>query len=682
MGGHVGLMRPGIWLMQQVRYPVKFLTVMACMLLPMLLLTWQLWQSSVERSNTLIQEQQGVALLKPLSQIESNLSGLALLTLPGVPATRQRERFLPLQSALALWNKALDQVGRDRYIAAARGELQTLDAFRQDLLGQQLETAEYRVNSTPPAIQAIRADIYERSGLVLENSMLRFSLGQQMVVLHPYYQTQLRAVAYRLRPLSKAIPEHELTIEELGAMQDLLDRWADSLPILSNSYERSTDEADRDRMDRDDRRMAAQVQLLREVLQRLRNEDRLTDRVLLRGMQPVLNSMWRIADEAWQRSVRTLETHLQSALHSERQQQWALLGLVAFSLALAAYLFLAFYLCTMRDIHQLEEATARLLASGGGGGVNAADFRLTSRDELSRVSAAFLEFAYSLTEENARRRTMEASLQQEKVQAESAVQQLREAQDSLLESERLASLGGLVAGVAHEINTPVGVALTAASHLSETVRRMRELVDQGAVRKSDLTQFMQQVEDTASLISSNSLRAADLIRGFKEIAVDQTSEVRRKFDLHDYIEEVLDSLRPHYKRRPVHITLDCPEGCEMDSYPGAIAQVLTNLVMNALIHAFEPEQDGAILIRVTLPDEERIRLQFMDNGKGVAPEHVGHLFDPFFTTRRGSGGSGLGLNIVYNLVRRRLGGSIEVDSTPGQGCRFTMLLPRVAGQGE
>lgn len=290
-------------------------------------------------------------------------------------------------------------------------------------------------------------------------------------------------------------------------------------------------------------------------------------------------------------------------------------------------------------------------------------------DELRR-SAAELEHRVE-------ERTAELVRVNEALQG--TVADLRRTQAELVQAEKMASLGQLVAGVAHEINTPVGTALTAASHLEERARSFAAVVAGGQIRRSELERFIERAGEVSRLLLSNLERAAGLIREFKQVAVDQTSAERRSFDLGEYLEGVLVSLGPNYRRTPHSVTLRCPDGIVMDSFPGAVSQVVTNLVINALAHAFPEGKAGSVTLLVAPgPEPGRVILDFADDGVGIPPENIGRIFDPFFTTRRGAGGSGLGLHIVYNLVTASLGGQITVDSTPGQGTRFTVILPLVA----
>lgn len=230
--------------------------------------------------------------------------------------------------------------------------------------------------------------------------------------------------------------------------------------------------------------------------------------------------------------------------------------------------------------------------------------------------------------------------------------------------------------MAHEINTPVGIALTSASVLKEATDHISAAVAGGSVKKTDIVRYLETAGESARLIMNNAYRAAHLIHSFKQIAVDQVSEARRLFELRDYIGEVISSLQPTLKKTRIRIDIDCPPDIMLDSYPGALAQVLTNLVLNCVEHAFDADTAGNIHIGVRR-DGEWIAMQVRDNGRGIAPDMLDRVFDPFVTTRRGQGGTGLGLNIVFNLIAKQFGGTITVSSTLGQGATFLLRLPTV-----
>jgi signal transduction histidine kinase len=301
------------------------------------------------------------------------------------------------------------------------------------------------------------------------------------------------------------------------------------------------------------------------------------------------------------------------------------------------------------------------------------------RDELGEVIRGFNKIQRRLKSTIARIREAEDAARRSSEQTAKAMQDLRQTQESLLQAERLASLGSLVAGVAHEINTPVGIALTSASVLKAATDELQHAVATVGLKKSEMLRYLDTASESARLIMNNAYRAAHLIHSFKQIAVDQTSEARRPFGLKEYIEEIVSSLQPKLKKTVLELVLDCPAEIVLDSYPGAFAQVITNLILNCVEHAFEPDTPGTIAIRARL-DGDIVELHVKDNGKGIAPDVLDRIFDPFFTTRRGQGGTGLGLNIVYNLIAKQFAGTIAVASTLGQGTHFTLRFARVTAR--
>ena len=279
-----------------------------------------------------------------------------------------------------------------------------------------------------------------------------------------------------------------------------------------------------------------------------------------------------------------------------------------------------------------------------------------------------------------RRRQSESALREAKDSAERTLEQLRRTQRSLIQAEKLAATSLLVAGVAHEINTPVGVALTGATFLGGTTRELRRLFETEAMRYRDLEGYLLTAAETLGLVEYNMKRAAELVKSFKQVAVDQTSQDRRRFDLPGYIREVMTSLGPRLRKGGHRVEVDSPPALEVDSFPGALAQILTNLVINAVVHGFDGERSGCITIQVS-GEEDVVRLVCTDNGNGIPEKHLNKVFDAFFTTKRSEGGTGLGLHIVYNLATTTLGGSISVRSEVGQGTTFELTFPRVAAAG-
>lgn len=262
--------------------------------------------------------------------------------------------------------------------------------------------------------------------------------------------------------------------------------------------------------------------------------------------------------------------------------------------------------------------------------------------------------------------------------AEQSLATLQQAQKHLVQSEKMAALGGLVAGIAHEINTPVGVSITAATHLQEKVKDLTTEYRANTLKRGQLGSFIETATETLEITMANLTRAAELVASFKQVAVDQSSEDHRRFNLKAYLNEILLSLKHEYKRTKHTIEVMGAEDVEIDSYPGAFSQVITNLLMNSLIHAYEPDSSGCIRLDIRRENGSAL-LIYSDDGKGIPPENMGRIFEPFFTTRRGRGGSGLGMHIVYNLVTTKLNGSIVCTSEVGRGTTFALTIPITSG---
>ncbi|MCP1609420.1 signal transduction histidine kinase [Azospirillum lipoferum] len=253
--------------------------------------------------------------------------------------------------------------------------------------------------------------------------------------------------------------------------------------------------------------------------------------------------------------------------------------------------------------------------------------------------------------------------------------ELRDAQASLIQAEKLASLAQLVAGVAHEVNTPIGVTLTAISHLGEVVGRIRTLFEENRIRRSDFQEFLDVAWESTRMILSNVERATSLIQSFKQVASDQASGERRPFDLAAYVDEILLSLRPRLRGTRVTVELDIPAGLIVDGYPGSFAQVLSNLIINALVHAFDEGEAGRILLSAREEPAGWIEMHYADDGKGVPADIRPRIFEPFFTTKRGLGASGLGLSICANIMTGTMRGSIALEDGEGRGTRFLLRFP-------
>ena len=250
-------------------------------------------------------------------------------------------------------------------------------------------------------------------------------------------------------------------------------------------------------------------------------------------------------------------------------------------------------------------------------------------------------------------------------------------QKELVQSEKMASLGALVAGVAHEVNTPVGISVSAASFLQGRTLALRRHLDSNASDPTAIREFLDDAEESARLLLSNAGRAADLIQSFKQVSVDRVSEKHRNFLLREYLEETVANLRPELRQTLHRVEIACPRDLEIEGYPGPLAQALSNLVMNSIRHAWPHDVAGTIRLEAKQEEKDSIVLRCSDDGCGVPARILGKLFEPFFTTVRGKGGSGLGLYIVYNIVTQTLGGTIDVESEVGVGTTFTLRFPRV-----
>ncbi|TXK71808.1 sensor histidine kinase [Paenibacillus sp. N3.4] len=239
----------------------------------------------------------------------------------------------------------------------------------------------------------------------------------------------------------------------------------------------------------------------------------------------------------------------------------------------------------------------------------------------------------------------------------------------------MGALGNLVAGVSHEINTPIGIGVTAISYLDQKTEQFQSLYETGKMKKSDLEQFLAVIRETNEMVHTNLERASSLVRSFKQISIDQSIEEKRSFHMKEYLEGIVTSLKPTLKKTKLRVDVYCSPDLVVYTYPGALSQIITNLVMNSLNHAFAPNEEGSLSLRVT-QTQDQISIAYTDDGKGMNQEVLDKIFDPFFTTSRGRGGTGLGMNIVYNLVTQSLNGTITCSSTLGLGSLFMINIPK------
>jgi signal transduction histidine kinase len=285
-----------------------------------------------------------------------------------------------------------------------------------------------------------------------------------------------------------------------------------------------------------------------------------------------------------------------------------------------------------------------------------------------------LDASYEITEVASAFNDMVNDLGGRYNELQQAMNTIQQTQKQLVESEKMVALGNLVAGVSHEINTPIGIGVTAVSYMDEKSKEFQTLFQENKMKKSDLDDYLKMVRETTGMIQTNLRRASELIKSFKQVAVDRSAQTKRKFKIKSYIEEVLVSLQPNLKKTKHHVTVRGDEDIQLFNDPGAVSQVITNLVMNSLIHAFDNDAEGSIQIEITKHQHEVI-IHYNDDGKGMPPEVVNQIFNPFFTTNRSGGGTGLGMHIVYNLVTQSLAGTIRCESKAGAGTMFIIQIP-------
>lgn len=368
-----------------------------------------------------------------------------------------------------------------------------------------------------------------------------------------------------------------------------------------------------------------------------------------------------------------------------------LLGLIVFvlSLLIAGYLSYRLHKSITRPIFELAH-TAQRVADSNDYSIRA---DLLSADELGKLTLSFNGMLAALQRYD--------DIQQEKEQEirhlnedlenkvlnrtrdlaktnltlQDSLDKLRQTQHQLVEQEKMASLGSLVAGIAHEVNTPIGICVTANTHMEDTIRQTIKEFDENKLTRSGFQKALQHIQESAAITQNNLQRAASLVKSFKLVAVDQSSEEKRLFNLVEYVDNILLSLRPKLKKVPHTITIDMDRQLNLYSSPGAFSQIFTNLIMNSLTHAFAEQQQGNINVRA-YQEQDQLVIVYSDDGQGIPADILPRLFEPFVTSKRGQGGSGLGAHIIYNLVTQVLGGQIVCDSIQGKGTIFTIRLPK------
>ncbi|MEO6276437.1 HAMP domain-containing sensor histidine kinase [Roseateles sp.] len=375
-------------------------------------------------------------------------------------------------------------------------------------------------------------------------------------------------------------------------------------------------------------------------------------------------------------------------LRAKRAEVWRTVWRSGLTLTLSLVLMLwVLQRYVLRPMTELTGAAEALAA-----GRLEQPLHVSGADEIARVGVAMDRMRQALLsafealrqhnlnlEETVTQRT--AELTASNAELSQALETLQTAQRELVESEKLASLGRLVAGVAHELNTPLGNALTVVSALDDRYKQLENMLSGGVqLRRSTLEELARDTRRGQDILQRNVQKAADLVRDFKQVAVDQTNDMRRDFDLRKVVEDVLVMVEPSFKKTPFVIQTDLSPRLMMNSYPGALGQVLTNLLMNALVHGFDGLAQGRLTVHCATLNEAEAELSISDDGRGMDESVRRRIFDPFFTTKLGTGGSGLGMHIVHSIVTNVLGGQIEVKSTPGQGTQMLMRLPLCAPQ--
>jgi signal transduction histidine kinase len=497
-------------------------------------------------------------------------------------------------------------------------------------------------------LYAILEDTARSNGLIVPAlNKSRESFSTTLVLTNVFYLTPTRQtseeVTKNLETIEATIPvmmdlaDNDLQRGALGALGYRAVSWRLGIAQLSESF-------------------AMRTRLLREAID---------------GNQVAMSSMI----DAVSKSIRERDQLAYERFEETLSDVYVRIAMVAvLALSISVLIGLAIAASIVRPLRELMSTMRAIVAGDYDHPVR----EIGARDEIGAMARAVDVFRENAVAKLAAERELKAS----KERAEDALRELQETQQSLIEAEKLAALGGLVAGVAHEVNNPVGISLTVASSFARRCEHFAEEVRDGQVRRSKLDEFIAGSKEAAKQLVANLNRAADLIQSFKQVAVDRSHTERRLFDLAESTEQIVVSLRPALKRSAVSLTVDVPPGIQMDSYPGPYGQVLTNLVLNSLAHAFPERSAGTMRISARRIGTEQVEVQFADDGIGMSEDVQRRAFEPFFTTRRGRGGTGLGLHIVYNLVTRPLGGRLRLESQPGQGTIFIIRLPLVAPKSE
>jgi two-component system, NtrC family, sensor kinase len=387
--------------------------------------------------------------------------------------------------------------------------------------------------------------------------------------------------------------------------------------------------------------------------------------LLLVDLDPYQSDYFRALGKLQQYESALMEQARRAISSSYQRARVVMLALSGFAAALSVAITFGITRSLLRQLGG-EPGYATAIARQIAAGQMDIEIAIAPRDRAS------LLYAMKVMRDRLEERSF--ALQETNAELEQSLESLKMTQDDLVRSEKLAALGSLVAGVAHELNTPIGNGLLAASALADHVRLFEQEAAAG-LRKSALDAHLAEVHQAAEIMLRNLNRAVDLVASFKQVAVDRASSQGRQFLLDEVVTEIMLTLWPSLKKCGVAITHEIPPGISMHSYPGALGQVVTNLVNNAVIHGFDGAPGGCVAVCARPREGGWVELEVRDDGAGIAPQHLGRIYDPFFTTKLGKGGSGLGLNIVYNLVHGVLDGRIAVQSEVGKGTVFTVTLP-------
>jgi signal transduction histidine kinase len=323
-----------------------------------------------------------------------------------------------------------------------------------------------------------------------------------------------------------------------------------------------------------------------------------------------------------------------------------------------------------RRVSRPIEALQRSAAAVGRGELETRA-EVHSDDEIGRLAVAFNGMATNLESLTHR---LESEVERRTRELRESLDELRDTQELLIRRERMASLGELVAGIAHEINTPVGVAVTSSTFLKSESERILAKIDAGEADREDVRRFLEDAIAGSSIIYRGLERAGELLKSFRQLAVDQTNEEPRELLLHRYLQDIVSSFLPRLREASVDVHLDCPHDLTIHVAPSLFYQVFTNLISNSMDHGFAHDGPGRIRIHVRVVDDTLL-IDYSDDGRGMSDVQARRVFEPFYTTHLGKGGSGLGMNIVYNTVYESLDGSIELDTSPGEGVRFDIRIP-------